>query len=332
MGGSSKKSGPKPPDFTKAAELTAQSSREATNMQNYANRPTQNTPQGQTTWDTEAVIDPATGQRVTAWTQNTTLTPELQAAEAANQQATQGRAELGASMMGRVQDQYAPEIDYSQYTDKGAGVQGGRLTRKLGGANDYMGQAGDALMSQFDARMTPEFARQEASHDTILRNRGLNPGDEAYDTELAKLRQGQGDQRASAMYQAQQLNAQEAMRLQGMDKTSKDFLNDAIKQQLGIDMDVSKFADYQRSRDITEDQDKRARSLNEMIALMTGQQVAMPQMPNFQGANRAAHVDYSGAANDQFGADMQQQSMANAATAGMIGAITSPFSIATKFS
>jgi hypothetical protein len=48
--------------------------------QNYANRPTINTPWGSQSWQTQAGIDPSTGQSVTQWTQNTNLTPQSQAA------------------------------------------------------------------------------------------------------------------------------------------------------------------------------------------------------------------------------------------------------------
>jgi hypothetical protein len=40
-------------------------------------------------------------------------------------------------------------------------------------------------------------------------------------------------------------------------------------------------------------------SINEMNALISGQQVGTPQMPNFQGAERADAINYGGAAQNQ---------------------------------
>ena len=101
-----KGSAPPPPDYTGAAQAQAGASKEITNMQTWANRPTQNTPYGSTTWNANATTDPATGQAVTAWTQNTTLNPQLQ--DALNDQLSiqSGRSDLANSFMGRVANEY----------------------------------------------------------------------------------------------------------------------------------------------------------------------------------------------------------------------------------
>ena len=95
-----KKSSPPPPDYRGAAMEQAQASKENINMQNYANRPTVNTPWGQESWTTQAVTDPATGQQVTQWTQNTTLTPELQSALNSQIALQQQRSNLAEGFMG----------------------------------------------------------------------------------------------------------------------------------------------------------------------------------------------------------------------------------------
>jgi hypothetical protein len=174
--------------------------------------------------------------------------------------------------------------------------------------------------------MDPKFEQDTARFDATLRARGLKPGDEAYDTALADMRQQQGDQFNQAMYQAQQLQAGEASRMQGMDQQSLNALNAAIKDQLGVDFDVSKFADYQRQRDIAETQGQRGWSLNEANALISGQQVGMPTMPSFTDAGRAETTQYSQAAGQQHQAAMDAYNAEQAAMAGMMGAITQPFS------
>ena len=46
--------------------------------QTYANRPTQYTPWGYTSWDANPYTDPGSGEQTTQWSQTQGLTPELQ--------------------------------------------------------------------------------------------------------------------------------------------------------------------------------------------------------------------------------------------------------------
>jgi hypothetical protein len=324
-----KKSAPKAPDMMPLAEQQAASSKENTEYQTHANRADQVTPFGTQTWTNESIIDPVTGNKVPKWTQTTTLDPNAQRAYDATSGLEAGRAELAGSMLGRIQEEYGPTINYDDFAAKGKGVKAtGKIRGKLGGADDYYGRAGDALMAQFSDRMNPKFEQDTERFDAVLRARGLKPGEESYNSALADMRQSQGDQFNSAMYQAQQLSAQEAQRLQGMDKTQLDVFNNAIKDQLGIDLDLSKFADYQRQRDVTEEQQKRGWSLNEANAIGAGTQVGMPTMPTYNTAGRAETTQYMNAGQANFDNQMAQQSMDNASTMGMISAISAPFSMA----
>lgn len=110
MGG--KGSAPPPPNYVAAAEAQAEASKELTNIQNFANRPTINTPFGSQTWGTQLATDPATGQDVTTWTQNTTLAPGLQSALEAQIGLQNDRSQLASGFMGRVANEYSQPFDY----------------------------------------------------------------------------------------------------------------------------------------------------------------------------------------------------------------------------
>lgn len=110
MGG--KGSAPAAPDYTGAALAQAQASKENLNIQNFANRPTINTPWGTQSWNTEATVDPATGQPVTSWTQNTTLAPALQQALDSQVGIQQGRSDLAGGFMQRVSDAYSQPFNW----------------------------------------------------------------------------------------------------------------------------------------------------------------------------------------------------------------------------
>lgn len=278
-------------------------------MQTYANRANQVTPFGTQTWRTEKVRDPATGQMVTRWTQNTRLDPAMQRALDAQQGLTTGRSELAGTMLDRVQNEFGQEPDYDTLHAKGGDVRG------VGGAGKYTGQAGEALASAFEARMGPQFQRQQAELETQLRNRGVKPGDEAYDQALSQLRQSQGDQRNAMMAQAQQMNAQEAARLQGMDIGS-----------MQSQMQSSQYANQQRQQDMAEMLQQRGFSLNEINALISGQQVGLPNMPQYNTAGAAQPTNYMGAAQSQYQAGADKANAANAMFGQVLGAVTSPFS------
>lgn len=323
MGG---KSGPRPPDYEAAAERQAQSSREVTEQQTWANRPDQVTPFGNQTWQNTPTYDPATRQTLNRWQQTTTLDPELQRALDAQTELTAGRSEIGSGMLERIGEEFGPRVDWGQFSPAGGRVQGGRFSGELGGADAFMGRAGDALMARFESRMNPKFQRESEQFDATLRARGMKPGDEGYDQALADLRESQNDQFNQAMYQAQQLTAAEAGRMQDMDQQSLDAMNRAIAAQFGQDVSQSSFDTQIRQQQIVELMAQRGLSLNEANALISGQQVAMPNMPSFNTAGRAEATQYNQAAQNQYQAELDRFNSQQAALSGMVGAITSPFS------
>jgi hypothetical protein len=320
------KSAPKAPDYEAAAERQAQSSREVTEQQTWANRPDQVTPFGNQTWQSTPTYDPATGQTLNRWQQTTELDPEMQRALDAQTNLTVGRSEIGAGMLDRIQSEFDPVVDFGQFSPAGGQVRGGTFRGDLGGADAFMGRAGDALISQFESWMAPKFEREGAQFDATLRARGLKPGDQGYDQGLADLRKSQNDQFNQAMYQAQQLTSAEGSRMQDMDQQSIDAMNRAISSQFGQDVSQSGFDTQIRQQQIAELMARRGLSLNEANALISGQQVAMPNMPSFNTANRAEATQYNAAAQNQYQASLDAFNAEQAALSGMVGAVTSPFS------
>jgi len=87
------------------ADLTAQ--------QNWANRPTQVTPWGKTTWETTTGFDPGTGKDVTKWTQNQELSDPAQKALNEQLKIQEDRSKLAGTFMGRVASDYNDPFDWS---------------------------------------------------------------------------------------------------------------------------------------------------------------------------------------------------------------------------
>lgn len=113
------KSAPRAPDYRAAAEETAASNQEALNMQTYANRINQYNPWGSLTYENESVIDPATGQRVTQWTQNQELTPEAQAALDQQMLINKEKSDFAQQLMQRAGASLLREPNWGDFTEFG---------------------------------------------------------------------------------------------------------------------------------------------------------------------------------------------------------------------
>jgi len=325
----------KAPDYEAAAQATGESSKEVTNMQTWANRPNQNTPWGTTSWETSSQIDPSTGKPMTQWTQNTELTPEAQKALEDQFAVQGGRSDIARDLLPRAQQEFGQQMDWSKYGDFQQGPQAGRLEGSLGAdatqvnpSQRYYDEAGDALMSQFDQRMAPKFQRDTAALETQLRNRGFNPGDKGYDQALEDMRTSQNDAYSNAAFQASQLAGQEGARMYGMDMGSRQqqmdelgFGNETKGAQFGLDTAATNQANTLRQNQLAEEMQRRGFSLNEINALISGQQVAMPNMPGFSQAGRAAGVDYTGAARDQYTAAQNSADAKNAFANSLMGMV-----------
>ena len=180
-------------------------------------------------------------------------------------------------------------------------IQGGRS----GAAETLLGQATGAFQKPFNwdempskpgsldeaqqsaygkmsAMLEPGRSRATEALDTKLANSGLPINSEAYNRAKQNLQTGFTQQDQAMMAQAMgegrsDVNAQQTM----------------------------------RSAAIAEEAQRRGMTLNELNALLTGQQVNMPTMPGFSQAQGAQGAQYMDAAKMQGDMAMQQQQMKN---------------------
>lgn len=330
---------PASPDYTGAANAQAASSRDVTEQQTWANRPTINTPFGQQTWESKPTWDPTTGTYLNAWTQNTNLTPESQKALDDQMSINQGKSDIAQSLLGRAQGEFGQEMNWDDFT-KLAGTPGTpnynpeNIQKSIGDTPDYIKSAGDAIYGQWSNRQEPRMQQEADQTRTKLYNAGLKEGDQAYDQEMQRLSQDQNDARTQAQYQATIGSGQEAQRQQGMDVTQGGFANSAaqqaLQQQLGIgsqsfnqNMAGANYQNQARQQQIAESMQQRGFSLNEINSILTGAQVGMPGMPSFNTANASQAAQYNSAAQNQgqynLDAFSAQQAGLNSAMSGLAG-------------
>jgi len=188
-------------------------------------------------------------------------------------------------MFGRVGEELGPSMDWGKFNPYQTGAGTGDAARQ---------QAIDASYGQATSRLDPRFEKQKESQAAALRNQGLRPGDEAYDRALSETGEQENDAYNQAMFSSIREGGAEGSRVHGMNLANAGFGNTVRQSQ------------------VAEEMQRRGFSLNEINALISGQQVGMPSMPGFSQAGVSQGVDYSGAAQNQYGASMDQYNARNA--------------------
>lgn len=281
-----KKSTPKPPDYEAAAERTSQGNIDLVDAQTQDNRPNQYTPWGSSEW-----TEDADG----TWNQNVNLS-DSQQTSLDQQMGIQGaRSDLAGGMFDRVEGEFGGLMDWDQFGEYQNTVQGGEAARQQGIDNSY---------EQATSRLDPRWEQSNENMEAKLRNQGLNPGDEAYDNAMQTQGQSETDAYNQAMYSAIGIGGAEGQRNQQMDLQADNSSNQIRQAQ------------------IAEEMQQRGFSLNEINAILSGQQIGMPSMPGFNTSERAQGADYSGAANQQWGADMDAFSAQQAQSQMLMNGVT----------
>lgn len=276
------------PDFGDVAVAQGEENREVVRDQLYANRPTQYTPWGYSNWTTET-----TGDGTERWTQTTGLTPELQ--EMYNKQlALQGgRTDLAGGLTGRMQQEFGNPMNWSGLTPLQSTPQT-QLTLPEGGIDDpyqTRQKAEDAMYNSAMSRLQPQFDSRKQALEIKMRNQGLSPGDEAWNAQMGNLQQQETDATQQAIWGATGEGRQESGQMFGQQLAgNQNMYNQALgsnQANFQQSMQAANYANQIRQQQLAEEMQKRGFSLNEMNALLSGQQVGMPQMPNFTNAQSA---------------------------------------------
>lgn len=246
-------------DSVKAAEKTGEQARELNREQTEANRPDQYNPWGSTEWEQENVwqADPnasrsdnlkarmqgkeGAGEYRTKWTQRETLNEDLQGALDAQFGNIRGRSELAGDRMQDVQNEMGQAHDFDQYGN----VIGFDPTEQRQTAED---NAYQKSANRLDSR----FGEQSNDMEISLRNKGLRPGDQAYDSQMSQFGRDKND-------------AYEQARL-GATAEGRD--------EFGIAQGGNQYANELRRSQIEEDLYKRGHSLEEINKLLQGQEIS----------------------------------------------------------
>ena len=381
------KKAPAPPDYVGAAEQTAEASEQAMRDQTYANRIDQTNPWGNLNYESYLDTDPATGEQVTRWRQNQTLTPDAQAALDSQLALQKGRSGLAESMLGDIGQDYGTRMNFDQYGDPigmsgnprmggaGEGIRGSIKGQNLEKNLDYSGApdvnapawtreaAEKSVYDRGASRLDPQIAQEAQALDVRLRSQGLQPGDEAYDAQMNNFERRKTDAYDALNAQAMQEGARQAQSMFGMESAFRDqstseedamknFRNNALLAQFGIGQQQGMFqnqaqqqkfnqmmgqmgynqnlgfrenalANQLRTQGMNEDMTERSYRLNELNALLSGQQVNAPGFNSFANQNAAQSADYMNAADLGYQADMAKFGANQAGWNSLMGGIGS---------
>jgi hypothetical protein len=289
------------PDFGALAASQGEENEKVIRDQIYANRPTQYTPWGANSWSSSAGIDPSTGEAITNWENTMALSPELQ--DIYNKQVAiqGGRTDISGMLTGRMGNTFGKpmelrgiqKINFAPQTDF-------TLTEPdIGNAYGTRQAAEDAVYGQAMSRIAPQQESQRDSLEMKMRNQGLKPGDAAWQNQMQSQGQQFNDQNNQALWSANQAGMAESSQMYNqMMGQQQNRYNQAIganNQNFSQAMTQSQYANQIRQQQLTEAMQLRGFELNEINALLSGQQVGMPQMPNFAQAESAVAPDIIGA-------------------------------------
>lgn len=198
-------------------------------------------------------------------------------------------------------------------------------------------------------RLNPTMEAGDTSFKQALANQGLAPGTAAYDTAFRNREMSKNDLYNQAALQginldmsARQQQLNEALGIGGFENQAQlsraglynqalgqdyqtDFnraglYNSALGQDFGQSLSRAQFGNTAQQQQLAQDLALRGLPLNEIIGLMGGSQIQLPQFAGYQGSQVTPPPTF-GATQAQGAADMQaygvQQAGANATTQGI---------------
>lgn len=233
-------------------------------------------------------------------------------------------------------------------------------------------RAENSYYDRVSNRLNQQFGSERQALEIKLRNQGLSPGDEAYQAQMAAQDRKENDAYMNAQNEAIMHGGQEAQRMfdmqtgrrgmfagelmdlggfannasnqefiqnlqagkQGfMDTLSAaQFQNQARNQMLGDNYRQADYYNKMREQAINEMITQRGYTLNEAMALLSGQQVGMPSFTGFSNATKADTPQLLNAANLTGQQSSAIASMENAQMEALMGGIGSAVGMTGMFS
>lgn len=257
------------------------------------------------------------------WTQTTALDPELQAALDSQIAVQKGRSMAAEGLLGRVQDQLGQPLDFSQLMDFKTNLP---IWDKEAPEWDpsTVKKYQDAVYNDSLAMLNPQYQQQEERLRNQLALQGLSNTSEAFGSDLGNFYRNKNDAMS---------NLANKSLLTGLEYGTKDFGNQLNSYEAGIRGNQQALAGYNTHNATRGQQMEQLLAqynlpLNQLNALLTGQQVKNPDFGGFYEQQQVAGPNYLDAAMQSYGdqlgiynADSASAASGNAATGSALGTI-----------
>lgn len=229
-------------------------------------------------------------------------------------------------------DMERARTDAYQQASMGAITGGGAEAQRnygmdIGLRQQQVGEIGQ--QGQFaNAAQAQQFGQglQAGQANNAALGQGFQFGQSARDQQLAAQQALFQQQQQRGQYglgqQAQAFGQQQAAAQFGLGQEQQAFGQQqaAGAQNFNQQMAAAQFQNQLRNQQLTEAMQQRGFSLNEINAIISGQQVAAPQFQGYNQAGVAQPTDYMGAAQNQYSAALNNQNAQNAQFGNMLGA------------
>lgn len=267
---------PPAPDFERLAELEAEQNLEFARSQTQANRPNEFNPYGSRLWEQ----DPDNPDQ---WSTTTALSEPQQGIFDTNQMTDQQMADLGLSAAGQTGDVFSSRF---QVGDSAPGYEG------QGPLQDYGSRRQDVVDAMM-ARTNTDISRDRETVKANLVAQGIPVGSEAYNRAMEQIDRKQTDARQQADINATNIAGQEySSYLKGRGVGGQEAMDE---YSTGLES---------HRQGVTDALLERQTPLNEMNALRSGAQVGTPDFGGYGQQQFTPGTDFTGAAQNQFGAAM----------------------------
>ena len=251
-----------------------------------------------------------------------TLTPEAQKTLEAQQRVQYALAGLGEQGISNASNILSTPFQPTSTQINKEFADYGRAQNKLDTSNlaAMPINAGTRAQDLILQRLQPTMDQGDTSFKQALANQGLAPGTEAYNAAFRNREMSKNDLYNQAALQG--INLDMSARQQGYNElmSNAGLYNMALGQDYSQGLSRAQFGNTAQQQQLAQDLALRGQPLNEIIGLMGGSQIQLPQFAGYQGSQVTPPPTF-GATQAQGAADMQaygvQQAGANATTQGI---------------
>jgi hypothetical protein len=316
-----KQKAPAAPDYSAAAQATAQGNLDAAKYATNANRINQKTPYGSLTYQYNPVYDSQGKETGAGWTQTEDLTPQAQAALDQELALNQKYGEVANIGFDRTRNIFEnPELNTSGLSDlKSINANNLPAYRNIdtSGLAAMPINAGTTAQQAILSRLNPQLSQNEEALRSRLANQGITLGSDAYNREMTQAGQQRNDLETQAALQGLSLDMSARQQGLGEQQTLAAFQNAMRNQNFGEQQAISSNAADIRQRQLQEQAYLQDRPLNLINALRSGNQVTSPQFQQFSQQATTQGPDMLAAQQAQYNAQLGAVNAANAGKAGL---------------